>query len=119
MMELAKTVQASTSSFTFPLVVFHGLGDTVTMPSLSERLFEDAPSTDKTLVNLEGAYHALWWEAEESVTHVAHQVEAWVNERTKVFYESGGGVVCKQRILLTEAELAVAFVPPVEEEEEP
>jgi hypothetical protein len=82
MKNLSEEVQRLTPSFTFPMIVFHGLADAVTSPAMSRNLFEKSSSFDKTFVGYEGGYHALWWEPAETVEELFLDVLEWLNEHS-------------------------------------
>ncbi|CAH9136721.1 unnamed protein product [Cuscuta epithymum] len=72
-------LQKNLSRLTVPFLVLHGTSDLVTDPEASKRLYEDAPSTDKTIKLLEGLLHDLLFEPEKE--EVANDIIQWLDRR--------------------------------------
>ncbi|KAM7250207.1 hypothetical protein ACFE04_022090 [Oxalis oulophora] len=62
-----------------PFLVLHGTADTVTDPEASQKLYEEASSTDKTLKLCEGLLHDLLFEPERE--EIASHIIEWLNSR--------------------------------------
>ncbi|GGP18127.1 alpha/beta hydrolase [Silvimonas iriomotensis] len=72
-------LKASFSSLVSPLLIIHGTADNATRPSGSERLFEQAGATDKTLKLYDGRYHDPLNDVGKS--EVMADILAWVEPR--------------------------------------
>lgn len=76
-------ISASLSTFNGPFLVQHGSNDKVTDPKLSEALYEEAQSRDKTLRIYEGMWHSLvHGEFDENKEKVFVDVINWILERS-------------------------------------
>jgi len=64
------------------LLVLHGSADTVTDPVGSQKLYEEASSTDKTLKVYEGFFHDLLFEPERD--DIAKDIIDWLCSRVDV-----------------------------------
>lgn len=53
---VSDTLSTSLKDFKAPFIVQHGLSDVVTDPSLSQALYDESPSKDKTIKLYEGVY---------------------------------------------------------------
>ncbi|KAG8484131.1 hypothetical protein CXB51_022945 [Gossypium anomalum] len=62
-----------------PLLVLHGTDDTVTDPQASQKLYEAAASTDKTIKLFEGLLHDLLFELERET--IMDDIIQWLNCR--------------------------------------
>lgn len=62
-----------------PFFVLHGAADTVTDPDASQKLYEEASSTDKTIKLLEGYLHDLLFEPERE--EIMEGIIDWLNCR--------------------------------------
>ncbi|KAB5531738.1 hypothetical protein DKX38_018408 [Salix brachista] len=62
-----------------PFFVLHGAADTVTDPDASQKLYEEASSTDKTIKLLEGFLHDLLFEPERE--EIMEGIIDWLNCR--------------------------------------
>eukprot|EP00934_Nitzschia_sp_Nitz4_P007675 Nitzschia sp. Nitz4//scaffold40_size135432//73440//74822//NITZ4_003249-RA/size135432-snap-gene-0.128-mRNA-1//-1//CDS//3329551234//7665//frame0 len=72
-------------NFTAPFLVQHGSLDRVTDPKLSQALYEDAVSTDKTMKLYDGMLHSLLsGEFDENIDVVFKDSIDWVLERADV-----------------------------------
>lgn len=81
LMKACEEVQARVQDFKFPMLIFHGLGDRVTAPALSRKLFTEAPSTDKTYITFEKAWHSLWFDTDDTRTTVFEDITRWIARR--------------------------------------
>ena len=68
-------------TFSFALLVQHGSSDRVTDPKLSQALYDEASSKDKSILLYEGMWHSVSGETEENVEKVLNDRIAWVLER--------------------------------------
>jgi alpha-beta hydrolase superfamily lysophospholipase len=64
-------------SVTLPLLILHGTSDKATKPSGSQRFFDTAGSSDKTLKFYEGAFHDLLNDTDKQV--VMADIQGWIN----------------------------------------
>ncbi|KAK8518237.1 hypothetical protein V6N12_017390 [Hibiscus sabdariffa] len=62
-----------------PLFVLHGMDDTVTDPRASQKLYEEAASTDKSIKLFEGLLHDLLFEPEREA--IMGDIIQWLNCR--------------------------------------
>ncbi|XP_065849244.1 uncharacterized protein [Euphorbia lathyris] len=72
-------LQQNLSRLRVPFLVLHGTADTVTDPKASEKLYEEASSTDKTIKLLEGFLHDLLFEPERE--DIMNDIIDWLNCR--------------------------------------
>ena len=64
---------------TLPVLILHGTEDKATKPSGSQRFFDNAGSTDKTLKLYEGHFHDLLNDLDKEV--VMADIQHWIDER--------------------------------------
>ena len=62
-----------------PFIVLHGTADSVTDPGASQRFFEEASSSDKTIKLYEGFVHDLLFEPERDA--IIQDIIQWLNRR--------------------------------------
>lgn len=72
-------LQQNLKTLRVPFLVLHGAADTVTDPAASQRLHEEASSTDKTIQLLEGFLHDLLIEPERE--EIMKDIIDWFNCR--------------------------------------
>eukprot|EP00258_Populus_trichocarpa_P010242 XP_002317713.3 uncharacterized protein LOC7454007 isoform X1 [Populus trichocarpa] len=72
-------LQQNLKRLRIPFLVLHGAADTVTDPAASQRLHEEASSTDKTIQLLEGFLHDLLLEPERE--EIMKDIIDWFNCR--------------------------------------
>lgn len=77
-----KSISASLSSFTAPFLVIHGEDDRVTDPRLSELLYAESPSKDKSIKLYDGMWHCFRSEPDEDVELVYSDIISWILERS-------------------------------------
>ncbi|KAJ6416548.1 hypothetical protein OIU84_002413 [Salix udensis] len=71
-------------SVTIPFIVLHGSMDVVTDPKVSESLYEEASSEDKTIKIYDGMLHSLLFgETDENIEIVRHDILSWLNGRCR------------------------------------
>lgn len=75
-------------TFTVPVLIIHGMGDKVTRPAGSQKFYDMAGSTDKTLKFYEGHYHDLLNDLDRDV--VMSDILSWLNERVPAQSEASG-----------------------------
>jgi acylglycerol lipase len=66
------------SKITIPILIIHGSLDKATKPSGSQRFYDNASSTDKTLKIYEGHFHDLLNDLDKEV--VMADIKAWLNK---------------------------------------
>ncbi|KAK4395533.1 Purple acid phosphatase 17 [Sesamum angolense] len=72
-------LQQNLSKLTVPFLVLHGTADSVTDPTASQKLYDEASSTDKTINLYEGLLHDLLFEPEKE--EITESIIAWLNSR--------------------------------------
>lgn len=76
---------------TIPFLVLHGTADTVTDIEVSQALYEQASSSDKTIKIYPDGYHALLQgEPEEQRQRIADDIVAWIDKRAHSYTNAGG-----------------------------
>lgn len=71
-------IKANLHKLTLPFLVFHGTEDQITLPSSSERIYNGAASTNKSLHYFEGLYHETFNEPDKE--QVLDTITAWLEE---------------------------------------
>lgn len=66
-----------------PFLVLHGSADCVTDPEASQKLYEEASSTDKTLKLFPGFLHDLLFEPEPERKEIVDGIIEWLNNRVQ------------------------------------
>jgi caffeoylshikimate esterase len=83
--ELLLTTQRLSSSlktFDAPFLVLHGLDDKITDPKLSQALYDESSSPDKTIKLYEGMYHTITsGEPAENLDIVFADIINWIEAR--------------------------------------
>lgn len=74
-------IDGTMENVTVPLLILHGKADHVTPPSGSQKLYDRARSTDKTLTLYANMVHDLLHEPEKAA--VTRDIVAWMNTRTR------------------------------------
>ncbi|MBA0713579.1 hypothetical protein Golax_012605, partial [Gossypium laxum] len=80
-------LQQNMNRLRVPLLVLHGTDDTVTDPQASQKLYEAAASTDKTIKLFEGLLHDLLFELERET--IMDDIIQWLNCRLERFCSAG------------------------------
>ncbi|XP_043721079.1 monoacylglycerol lipase-like [Telopea speciosissima] len=75
-------LQQNLRRISVPFLVLHGTADTVTDPEASQKLYEEASSTDKSIKLYEGFLHDLLFEPERE--DIVKHIIDWLNSRVKV-----------------------------------
>lgn len=71
-----------------PFIVLHGSADVVTDPSVSQTLYQEARSEDKSIKIYDGMMHSLLFgETDENVVLVRSDILSWLNQRCGPFGE--------------------------------
>lgn len=79
MLRASQRIQSRTSDLALPFLIFHGTADVLTSPYASKRLYETAPSSDKTLYLYDDLYHETVNEPERDT--VIGDICDWLAER--------------------------------------
>ncbi|XP_068663513.1 uncharacterized protein [Aristolochia californica] len=82
-LRLSTYLQQNLANVTTPFLVMHGTADTVTDPEASQKLYEEASSTDKSIKLYEGFVHDLLFEPEPEREAVTQDIIEWLNSRLK------------------------------------
>jgi alpha-beta hydrolase superfamily lysophospholipase len=82
LIDVTQRIGASLSDFTAPFLVLHGTEDRVTDPQLSQALYNEATSTDKSIRLYEGMWHSLTCgESDANIDLVFRDVIGWILAR--------------------------------------
>ena len=85
LLNATKRISSTIHEFDAPFIVLHGLEDYVTDPKMSEMLYNESPSQDKTIKLYRGMYHNLTTgETDENIDVVFGDAIAWVSDRCDV-----------------------------------
>ncbi|GAQ78332.1 Monoacylglycerol Lipase [Klebsormidium nitens] len=84
-------LQQRLQEITIPFLVLHGTADTVTDIEVSQALYEQAASSDKTIKIYPDGYHALLQgEPEEQRQRIADDIVTWIDKRAHAYTHAGG-----------------------------
>ncbi|OMO50239.1 hypothetical protein CCACVL1_30556 [Corchorus capsularis] len=78
-LRITSYLQQNMNRLRVPFLVLHGTDDTVTDPQASQKLYEEAASTDKTIKLFEGLLHDLLFEPEREA--ITNDIIQWLNCR--------------------------------------
>ncbi|KFK41786.1 hypothetical protein AALP_AA2G172000 [Arabis alpina] len=78
-LRIAAHLQQNLNKVKVPFLVMHGTADTVTDPDASKRLYDEAPSSDKSIKLFDGLLHDLLFEPEREI--IAGEILDWLNQR--------------------------------------
>ena len=79
LLKAAERLTENFTKFTVPVLIIHGTDDKATRPAGSEKFFDLAASTDKTLKLYEGHYHDLL--ADIGKEEVMADIRGWIEDR--------------------------------------
>ncbi|KAK7381088.1 hypothetical protein VNO78_33612 [Psophocarpus tetragonolobus] len=83
MLKTTEEIERRLKEVSLPLLILHGEADTVTDPSVSKALYENASCSDKELKLYKDAYHALLeGEPDEVITQVFADIISWLDEHS-------------------------------------
>lgn len=82
MFNVHKTIYAKAGQLYIPLYVMHGTGDKIAASEGSQRFYELAGSTDKTLKLYDGLYHEMINEIPIARADVLRDLKEWVEQRS-------------------------------------
>lgn len=74
------TVQRRAHEMSMPMLLMHGMADTLTAPAGSELLHREAGSRDKTLRQYAGCYHEIFNEPEQDA--ILDEVVTWLEQHS-------------------------------------
>lgn len=78
-LRITSHLQKNLTKLRVPFLVLHGSADTVTDPEASQKLYEEALSTDKTIKLFDGLLHDLLFEPERE--SIMQDIIEWFNNR--------------------------------------
>ena len=78
-LRITNYLQQNLRKLRVPFLVLHGTADSVTDPVASQKLYEEASSTDKTIKLYEGFSHDLLFEPERE--EITQDIIQWLNSR--------------------------------------
>ncbi|KAI4352067.1 hypothetical protein L6164_006353 [Bauhinia variegata] len=78
-LQITTHLQQNMRKLRVPFLVLHGSSDTVTDPEASQKLYEEASSSDKTIKLYEGLLHDLLFEPERDA--ITQDIIQWLNSR--------------------------------------
>ena len=81
LLHAASSVSSELDSFDAPFLIQHGTEDKITDPALSQELYDEAKSKDKTIKMYDGMYHALMADVPSETTMVLNDAIQWVLKR--------------------------------------
>ena len=82
LIDVTQRISSSLDTFEAPFLVLHGKDDLVTDPRLSQALYEESPSKDKTIHLYEGMWHSLTsGEPDENIDRVFDDCIQWILQR--------------------------------------
>ncbi|XP_077236209.1 uncharacterized protein LOC143877834 isoform X2 [Tasmannia lanceolata] len=81
-LRISSYLQQNLGKITIPFLVLHGTADTVTDSEASQKLYEEASSTDKSIKLYEGFLHDLLFEPEREA--ITKDIIDWLNFKLKV-----------------------------------
>lgn len=80
-LRIATYLQQNLHRLNVPFLVLHGSADCVTDPEASQKLYDEASSTDKTLKLFPGYLHDLLFEPEPERIEIVEGIIEWLNDR--------------------------------------
>lgn len=83
LIDASQFISSHMSEFDAPFLVLHGLADTVTDPTLSQALYDESKSKDKSIRLYEGMWHSLFGEPDENAHMVFQDCISWILQRVQ------------------------------------
>jgi alpha-beta hydrolase superfamily lysophospholipase len=69
--------------FDASFLILHGKDDVITDPLLSQQLYDESKSTDKTIYLYDDMWHSLLsGETEENIERIVHDILVWIQQRS-------------------------------------
>ncbi|KAL6577666.1 hypothetical protein OROMI_009994 [Orobanche minor] len=85
LLNATKYIESQVEKIESPMLILHGAADKVTDPRVSQFLYENASSKDKTLKLYEGGFHCiLEGEPDDRIMDVLNDIITWLDCRTSV-----------------------------------
>jgi acylglycerol lipase len=82
LINVTKRISASMNTFDAPFLVVHGKADRVTDPALSQALYDESPSKDKSIILYDDMWHDLTsGETDENIDMVFSDIIRWIKAR--------------------------------------
>ena len=82
LIRMTQVISNDLASFDASFLVVHGKEDRVTDPALSQALYDESPSSDKTIKLYDGMWHGLTCsEPDENIARVFAVASKWILER--------------------------------------
>jgi acylglycerol lipase len=82
LINVTKRINASMNTFDASFLVVHGKADRVTDPALSQALYEESPSEDKSIILYDDMWHDLTsGESDENIDMVFSDIIRWIKKR--------------------------------------
>jgi alpha-beta hydrolase superfamily lysophospholipase len=82
LIDVTQRISRSLHEFDAPFLVLHGKADIVTDPQLSQALYDESPSKDKSIHLYEGMWHSLTsGEPDENIDRVFQDCIEWILKR--------------------------------------
>ena len=78
-LRITRYLQQNLRKVRVPFFVLHGTADSVTDPGASQKLYEEASSSDKTIKLYDGFLHDLLFEPEREA--ITQDIILWLNSR--------------------------------------
>lgn len=83
LLNVSTDLEARADEVTLPFLLLHGEADTVTDPLVSQHLYDNAKSFDKTFKTYEGMWHSLTeGEPDDNVELVFKDIFSWLDAKT-------------------------------------
>lgn len=83
LLNVSTDLEARVDEVTVPFLLLHGEADTVTDPLVSQHLYDNAKSFDKTFKTYEGMWHSLTeGEPDDNVELVFKDILSWLDSKT-------------------------------------
>ncbi|KAL3830906.1 hypothetical protein ACJIZ3_019708 [Penstemon smallii] len=85
LLNATKYIESQVEKVASPMLILHGAADKVTDPNVSQFLYNNASSKDKTLKLYEGGFHCiLEGEPDDRILTVLDDVISWLDSRTSL-----------------------------------
>ncbi|CAJ2648429.1 unnamed protein product [Trifolium pratense] len=85
LLRITKEIESKVEKVSAPLFILHGAADKVTDPLVSQFLYENASSKDKTLKLYENGYHCiLEGEPDDRIYAIHDDIIAWLDSRCSI-----------------------------------
>ena len=95
MLKQTRAVQDKFHKISCPLLILHGTADQLTDPAGSQKLYDEASSTDKTIKLYDGWFHELFKEPEKG--EVFELLKNWLKNEERLLNASGGPYMVNEK----------------------